>query len=349
MPESITHEVFIRYVRGEASEAEAAHVRAWLAQPANQLVAQHWMRLHWEEADVAPATALPPADEPDYAALLTTLHECLGLPLVATTTTGFPAWRRWVAAAAVVAGLASGGWWWQAHSVAQLLPMREVATRFGQTQRVLLPDGSRVLLNSHSTLRYGNLTAHGQPREVWLDGEGYFEVQHTTDNRRFVVHTTAGFNVEVLGTKFTVYRRHAQARVVLLSGKVRVDFADSRQADVLMTPGELVETTDSVRTWVVHKPVRTATYSSWKDNRLVLDDTSIAELVIRLRDTYGVDVVVDSPDLNNRRITGTVPIQDLDVLLQALTESFHLRVERREGRIILSDFTSQNSPKPVYD
>lgn len=349
MPQTVTHDLFIRYVRGAATEAEAAAVRTWLAQPANQLVAQHWMRTHWEELDTPSNAALPPSEEPDYEALLTSLHAQLGLPVETTDTAAAPAWRRWVAAAAVVAGVAGSGWWLQARVADQAAQPREVATRYAQTRDIRLPDGSHVLLNSNSHLRYGDLTASGKPREVWLDGEGYFEVQHTPDNRRFVVHTTAGFNVEVLGTKFTVFRRRQQARVVLLSGKVRVDFNDGRRSDVLMKPGELVETNDTLRTRVVHKPVRTASYSSWKDNRLVLDDTSIAELVTRLRDTYGVDVVVASPDLNKRRITGTVPIQDLDVLLQALTESFDLRVERRNGRIILSDSISQNSPKPVYD
>ncbi|MFD2221102.1 hypothetical protein, partial [Hymenobacter bucti] len=94
MSPAITQELFTAYVQGTASAAEAATVRAWLAQPANQLLAQYWMGLHWEELAAQPAA--PSADAPDYEALLTRLHRQLDLgqaPRLPVATAA-PTWRR---------------------------------------------------------------------------------------------------------------------------------------------------------------------------------------------------------------------------------------------------------------
>ena len=345
MQTPITQDLFISYAQGSTSAAETAVVREWLTQPANQAQAQHWMRQHWDALAAAPAQTAGP-DEPNYEALLGTLHQRLAFgrqrQLVPEPA---PLWRRWAAAAAVVGTVAGSGW--LLYSQRPTPPM-EVATNYGQTQVLHLPDGSQVTLNGHSKLRYAAKWAKDKPREVWLDGEGYFAVQHQPNNQRFVVHTQAGFSVEVLGTKFTVNRRRDQARVVLLSGKVRVDFDNPAQADVIMKPGELVETHDAQPTLVVHKTVRTAPYAAWKDARLVLDETTIAEMAARLQDTYGIQVVVQTPELNERKVTGTIPVRDLDVLLLALEEAFHLKATREGNRITLSEqaFSHPNhSPK----
>ncbi|MBC7446433.1 MAG: FecR domain-containing protein [Hymenobacteraceae bacterium] len=349
MAQSVSRALFDRYVLGSVSAAEVAAVQQWLAQPANQLVAQHWMHQHWHELNDPAAAHNPRIGEPDYEAMLRSLHQRLDLDATPMLTRLPPSprrvavqWRRWAAAAAITGALAGAGWLGRPY----LAPPTSVAatttytTPYGRTRLVRLPDGSRVTLNAHSTLRYAPAVVAGQPREAWLDGEGYFEVRHQTDNRRFVVHTSAGLDVEVLGTCFSVYRRHEQARVVLVSGKVRVSFADQRQADVIMQPGDVVETgaaqapSREVVRRVVPEP---ETYAAWKDGKLVLNETTIGELTTRLQDTYGLRVEVKNPALNQRRITGTVPIRDLDVLLLALQESFNLRVERQPGRIILSD------------
>jgi transmembrane sensor len=260
----ITQELFAAYAAGTVTAAEATAVRAWLAQPANQLLAQYWMQLHWEALAAAPAQPL--ADEPDCEALLRRTRRHAG-----------------AGAAALAATVGSGSWvFYYTHRAPAPL---SVATAYGQTRTLTLPDGSQATLNGHSTLRYAATWLPDKPREVWLDGEGFFAVQHLPNNQRFLVHTTAGLQVEVLGTKFVVARRRDQTRVVLLSGKVRVEFDDHQQPDVILHPGELVETHDDQPALVTHKRVHTAPYAAWKDAQLVLDETTIAELATRLHDT----------------------------------------------------------------
>jgi transmembrane sensor len=334
MTPAITQVLFTAYVRGTASAADAVAVRAWLAQPANQLLAQYWMHQHWDQLAAQPF--LPAAaEEPDYDMLLARLR-----PQLAPTAPrhwATPQWPRWVAAASFAGLLAGGGWLWYSQRPLEPLTM---ATAFGQLRTITLSDSSQVTLNGHSKLRYAASWAPGKPREVWLDGEGYFSIKHKANNQRFLVHTSAGLQVEVLGTKFVVARRREQTRVVLLSGKVRVEFDDHQQPDVIMRPGELVEAQDAHSTQptlVVHQKVRTAPYAAWKDAKLVLDETSIAELATRLQDTYGLQVVVSTPELNRRRVTGTVPVRELGTLLQALEETFHLQAIRQGNQLTLAE------------
>ncbi len=349
MSQSVTQTLVAAYAAGTATPAEAAAVRAWLAQPANQLLAQYWMQQHWNALAIeAEATARPlfgKEDAPDYEALLARIRQRLELDSAPAaprrwpvpTRTTWTTWTRWAAAAALVMSAAGGGWLYYQRPPTAAAPALSVATPYGQTRTVTLPDSSRVTLNADSRLRYATTWAADQPREVWLDGEGFFDVRHQATNQRFLVHTQAGLQVEVLGTRFVVARRRGQTRVVLLTGRVRVEFEDRQQPDVLLRPGELLETHDEQPRQLVHQRVHVEPYAAWKDGRLVFDNTTIAELATRLRDTYGLDVVVASPALNRRRVTGSVPVNELNTLLQALEETFHLRAVRTGNRLTLTD------------
>ncbi|HZB14371.1 MAG TPA: FecR domain-containing protein, partial [Chryseolinea sp.] len=78
----------------------------------------------------------------------------------------------------------------------------EVETKYGERRTIVLPDESTVVLNGNSKLKYSKNWSAEQVREVWIDGEGFFAVQHTKSHQKFVVHTGEGLSVEVLGTKF---------------------------------------------------------------------------------------------------------------------------------------------------
>jgi ferric-dicitrate binding protein FerR (iron transport regulator) len=329
----ITYAACMRYVRGEATLAEARAVRAWLADPANEQQAQEWMS---RSAGEAPAPAAASSNPFHYAAMRENLHARLGVQAApGRLRPAQHAWRRWAAAAALAGLTAGAGWLWQTQHQAALATA-SYTTPFGKTRVVRLPDGSEVTLNAHSTLRYAATADARQPREVWLDGEAFFSVKHMPDNQRFVVHTTGGFNVEVLGTKFTVYRRHKQARVVLLSGKVQVDFSDRTQPDVILKPGELLQTADNKPKTMVHKAVQAESYATWTAAQLQFDATSLAEVATRLQDTYGVQVIVADSALRQRKFTGTFPMGDLNVLCEDLAEAFHLHIERQQNRLLLS-------------
>ena len=110
-----------------------------------------------------------------------------------------------------------------------------LSTAKGQTYGTVLSDGSKVWLNSQSSIRYP-VSFNGDVREVEIDGEAYFEVQKAKDP--FIVKTQ-GVEVEVLGTHFNVnsYSDEDAIRTTLLEGKVKVHTTSNNTITILQ-PGQ---------------------------------------------------------------------------------------------------------------
>lgn len=202
-------------------------------------------------------------------------------------------------------------------------------TAYGEIRTVVLPDQSVVTLNGNSTLRYSNNWE--KTREVWVEGETFFSVQKATTP--FYVHTASNMRVEVLGTTFNLVARHGRTQVVLNTGKVKL-LNEKTQDAIIMQPGDLVEYKQQVRT-IVKKNTDTRTYSSWKQDNLQFDNVSFAELAQLLEDTYGVQVEIKDTSLLHQQFTGTIPNRKVDVLLNGLSQLFHLKITQEENKVII--------------
>ncbi len=118
-------------------------------------------------------------------------------------------------------------------------PQRELVTGNGEVKTVQLPDGSVAILNANSRISFPEQWESNEPRKVQLSGEAYFEVTHQANHRRFIVQTADHFNVEVLGTTFTVLDRNGRNRVVLNSGKVRLETGlAGENSALILKPGD---------------------------------------------------------------------------------------------------------------
>jgi transmembrane sensor len=205
---------------------------------------------------------------------------------------------------------------------------------FGQTRTLSLPDGSEVTLNAHSQLRVPRFGFGNADREVWLTGEGYFSVRHTTHDHKFTVHTP-NLDVRVLGTKFNVNTRSGQTEVILDEGKVQLIRPKTPAQPLTMKPGEqatLAEGDTAFRRKVVSSPDVVGAY---RQQRLVFDGTPLSQVAERIQDYYGIRVVVGSRELARREFSGTLPNNDLNVVLRSLSVTYNLAVERQPGQVIL--------------
>lgn len=211
----------------------------------------------------------------------------------------------------------------------------EEATAYGQIRRLTLPDGSVVTLNAHSSLRYREGLDRQAVREVYLAGEGYFSVRHTPDHRPFRVHT-GRMRVDVLGTEFNVSDRRDAVRVVLESGKVRVQVDDRPGAQATLRPGDLVELPTNAER-LVQRRVRAAAFSAWRQHRWELRREPLAQVALRLEETFGVRVVFARDADRQRLVSGDVPTQDLTALCDILGETLGLRFARRGNELLISE------------
>ena len=233
--------------------------------------------------------------------------------------------------------LAGGSIWYVLQSDHQ-----RIHTAFGQNQRVTLPDGSTVLLNGNSTLTFNTTWNDGDTREVWLDGEGYFKVTkkrqmsgQKAEAIKFVTHTPT-LDITVLGTQFNVNTRRGSTAVMLVEGRVQLNKPGQTRSDriIEMKPGQFASTQPNIEK-VAIRTEKPQLHTSWTQHEFVFENTTLSDIAQQLRDTYGVELVVEDVELANRHFTGNLSNQDIETLLTTLTITFDLNIRRDGDRIIL--------------
>jgi len=201
----------------------------------------------------------------------------------------------------------------------------------GVVQSILLEDGSKVTLNANSSIKVPRDFMGHENREVWIKGEAFFEVSKKSNRMKFIVHTD-NLDVEVLGTKFNVNNRRGKTEVMLAEGKVKLLAKD--QQPLIMKPGEQVSLSDS-QDHFQKQLVKPEKFEAWRSNMLVFENTPLAEVAEIIHDYYGVKMIVPDSLLGKRQFTGTLPNNDLDVILIALSTAYKIDIEQKGDLIIL--------------
>ena len=243
--------------------------------------------------------------------------------------------RRWQIAASLTGLLllAGGGWWIARHHGKR----QEIHTSYGELRTVTLPDGSLVRLNGNSTLTYPSNWTSQNDREVWLEGEAFFNVtkkQTAAGRLKFVTHTP-NLDISVLGTQFNVNTRRGNTLVVLAEGKVELSKPDDQKARViLMKPGDLATAQVGIEQVDV-KPAKPQLHTAWTKHQFAFDNTALRDIAQQLNDTWGVTLIFEDNALAERHFTGNLSSQDLETLITTLTTTFDLQADRNDNRIYL--------------
>lgn len=142
-----------------------------------------------------------------------------------------------------------------------------------------LSDNTQVYLNSGSSLRYP-VRFTGDVREVFLAGEGYFEV--TKDVERAFVVKVGGNRCEVLGTSFNVsaYPEDKVVETTLVEGQVKVEYKDKER---ILNPGMQLKF-DKVKEEMGVRVVDTEVYTSWKDGYYYFKRESLERIMVSCPD-----------------------------------------------------------------
>ncbi|HEY5393391.1 MAG TPA: FecR domain-containing protein [Hanamia sp.] len=162
-----------------------------------------------------------------------------------------------------------------------------MSTPVGGIYEVILPDGSKVWLNSSSSVTYPT-SFSGNERRVKITGEAYFEVAH--DKTKPFHVSVNEMDVEVLGTHFDInsYDNEPSIKTTLLEGKVKVSKGGS---EVLITPGEQVVAGKSTNELSIKKDgVNLDKVVAWKNGKFIFLDDDINDIMRQLERWYGVSV-----------------------------------------------------------
>jgi ferric-dicitrate binding protein FerR (iron transport regulator) len=307
-----------KFFRSQCTEEEHRQVVSWL-QTARPEEWQPLMEDHWEGFKKETVSG-----QFDDRQLFGRIQASVQAPARHRPTLA----RRMLRIAASLVGilLAAGLVWWLFG-----IPREVVyASGYGETRTVTLPDQSTVVLHGNSSIRFTGDWDQAQPRTVSLTGEAFFSVVHTISHQPFVVRTSENFNVEVLGTQFNVSNRRNGTKVVLNEGKIKLTIRDALQPhepaeNVIMRPGELVEFSGNPATYT-RRVVNPDLYTAWKQNKLILQNTSLQEIVTILEDSYGLRVQVTDQRLLKLLGSGSIPTDDPEVLLSTIAEVFDLKM-----------------------
>lgn len=250
-----------------------------------------------------------------------------------------PAWILPVAAGLVIAvggGLLMKYPTWRAADTSAAAPALRVAqTARGGRQELRLADGTRVVLGPASTLRYPGAFGAGS-RDVYLTGEGFFEVTHDATHpfRVHAGHATA----EDLGTAFGVraYPEDSLVRVVVAEGKVSLGNATNGpvQGGALLTPGQLGSLARGSATAII-RPVNVTAYLGWMHGRLDFDETPLTEVVAQLGRWYDAPFRIADSSLASRTLTASFTTEPLADVLSALAPVLDVHFERMSDTVVV--------------
>lgn len=206
----------------------------------------------------------------------------------------------------------------------------KITVPVGSEYMVTLSDGTKVWLNSESTLEYP--VAFSSIRNVRLRGEAYFEVTHDA-HAPFVVHTHE-VQVRVLGTKFNVSAYHAERiSVTLVEGKVAVT---SAQGTDILTPGNQAKVFSTGKH--VIEAVNPAIYTSWVTGRFEFNDTPMKDIMTQLSLWYNVKIEFASPELENITFTGAIlKSKSLGYALELIQKVSNLDFQKEGETIVVKE------------
>lgn len=155
----------------------------------------------------------------------------------------------------------------------------------GERSKIVLPDGTIVLLNAGSKLNYSN-EFNDKNRNVELIGEGYFEVTKK-DGNKFTVHTR-GYDVVVKGTKFDVaaYPQDSLVTTTLIEGRVELNY---QNRVIAMLPGQTMSLNTNTNT-IKQLSRQTSQTNARVYNRIEYDDITLKQLASILSIQYNVDI-----------------------------------------------------------
>lgn len=251
-------------------------------------------------------------------------------------------------AAALVIGLGIGIVYYYLKEDGISSPSQNIlATKKGSKSSLVLPDGTKVLLNADTRLTYDQ--AFGKKlREVNLEGEAYFEVVKDSKHP-FIVHTKA-MNVKVLGTVFNVraYNSESNTAATLLKGSIEVRLNKKSDRNiVVLKPNEkiVVNNSDTANATAKYSQPRSIDISvaaiklnaqdssvaetGWTQNRLVFDQAYYSKVFPELERWYGINVIIKDSSILKRKISGIYENESLTEVLESfkLATGFKYKIE----------------------
>jgi transmembrane sensor len=221
---------------------------------------------------------------------------------------------------------------------------REVSTSMAQQSHTVLDDGTEVWLNSNSTLKFPKDFNSNEKREVYLEGEAFFDVAEDK-SKPFVVHTQ-GVAIEVLGTAFNVmsYADDDAVETTLVRGMVSIiPRGNERDGGRILHPDQRAVFDKQTKEVIVHDSVSTGDYIAWREGEMVFDNRTFDYITETMERWYDVSIEVEDEESMSCTFTARFRNKTLREVLDVFrnTESINYRIANK--RVLISGKLCQNS------
>lgn len=315
----INDDLLVKHLLGEATAEEQAEVNAWVEESDNNRRYYHDFKLIWDNSK-----KLAAASTIDENAAWQRFQQKVATEKPVTKT--MPLGRRinWMRVAAILVLMVGGAWMarymlWGTNT--QLVAGNMVVTE-------TLPDGTTVTLNKGAVLKY-NSRMSGNTRNVTLEGEAFFDV--TPDKNKPFIITADDAKIKVVGTSFNVKTTDEKTEVIVETGVVEVS---KKKNSVTLNPNEKATVLQSSAV-PVKEAVDDVLYNYYRTKELVCNNTPLWRLVDVLNDAYNVNIEIADARLKDMEITTTFKNQDLDGVLEVISRTLNVRVEKNGKNIVL--------------
>lgn len=316
----INEEILAAYLSGELDAEQRAAVEAWYdASPANRRLMGEIYRLLYLNDRINDTARIDV--EKAYVHCRTRIRE------QARRRVWLRSLKRLAASAAVIVVLLAGGWMARS-SVERLTRPMVVYTQVGERSQAVLPDGTKVWLNSSSRVEYA-ASFFSRKRRVKMDGEAYFEVSH--DRHAPFVVSTNGLDIRVLGTRFNIRNNEDKHLIttVLLEGSVEASVTGERGTALRLHPSQqLIFDTDTKSMLLTDIPTAERSIN-WIYGRFSFEHNTLEEIAEELNRCYNVDIRFKDDALRQLRFSGDFQVDDgiyhIMSVLQ-LTYKFNYRI-----------------------
>jgi ferric-dicitrate binding protein FerR (iron transport regulator) len=198
-----------------------------------------------------------------------------------------------------------------------------------------MADGTKAHLNSGTSLKYPVQFKNGRNREVFLRGEGYFDVAEDRAHP-FIVNTQA-VNIRVLGTQFnvSVYPDDENSSAVLVKGSV-VLLEKHEQFDSVrnqrLKPGHIANWKKGNREIRIGK-TDTHLYTGWRDGKIIFNHMPFRDIRKNLERNYDVTISNDYIELEKIRFTASFDTETIEQVLRAFSKNYPMQFTVEENKI----------------
>ncbi|WP_423818625.1 FecR domain-containing protein [Salinimicrobium sp. TIG7-5_MAKvit] len=210
---------------------------------------------------------------------------------------------------------------------------------YGKRFEVQLSDGTLVMMNSGSSLRYPvNFSKMGN-REVILTGEAFFSVAKDKD-RAFIVKADE-LEIGVLGTEFNVsaYPEDPEINVVLVEGSVELSVKGDYEKSILQ-PGQLASVEQSDNTLEIRE-VDTEIYTAWMKGGLVFRNMTFSNMLKKMERHYDVVIMNRATELGREKFNASFGNEPIEKILKYFQETYGLEYTQQKNIIIIKDIKSK--------